>query len=143
MFKALGDPVRLRLLSLIASHPGGEACVCGTSPTFDVSQPTISHHLKDLRSAGPPGLRAAGHLGVLLGGSLGAAAAFVGPACRRPIRAGHSRCGAVTNTPTPVPTPEEVANPALHAGPVLAGVDRRGDGRRPTPGSLYRASVRP
>ena len=52
MFKALGDPVRLRLLSLIASHPGGQACVCEISSTFDVSQPTISHHLKLLRSAG-------------------------------------------------------------------------------------------
>ena len=52
MFKALGDPVRLRLVSLIASHPGGEACVCEISATFDVSQPTISHHLKLLRSAG-------------------------------------------------------------------------------------------
>ncbi|WP_407685627.1 ArsR/SmtB family transcription factor [Mycobacterium sp. HUMS_1102779] len=52
MFKALGDPVRLRLLSLIASHPGGEACVCEISTTFDVSQPTISHHLKLLRTAG-------------------------------------------------------------------------------------------
>jgi DNA-binding transcriptional ArsR family regulator len=52
MFKALGDPVRLRLLSLIASHPGGQACVCEISATFDVSQPTISHHLKLLRSAG-------------------------------------------------------------------------------------------
>jgi ArsR family transcriptional regulator, arsenate/arsenite/antimonite-responsive transcriptional repressor len=52
MFKALADPVRLRLLSLIAGHPGGEACVCEISATFDVSQPTISHHLKLLRSAG-------------------------------------------------------------------------------------------
>src|SRR6201997_3898250 len=52
MFKALGAPVRLRLLSLIASHPGGEACVCEISATFDVSQPTISHHLKMLRAAG-------------------------------------------------------------------------------------------
>lgn len=52
MFKALADPVRLRLLSLIASHPGGEACVCEISATFDVSQPTISHHLKLLRAAG-------------------------------------------------------------------------------------------
>ncbi|BBZ69438.1 ArsR/SmtB family transcription factor [Mycobacterium paraseoulense] len=52
MFKALGDPVRLRLLNLIASHPGGEACVCEISATFDLSQPTISHHLKLLRSAG-------------------------------------------------------------------------------------------
>jgi ArsR family transcriptional regulator, arsenate/arsenite/antimonite-responsive transcriptional repressor len=52
MFKALGDPVRLRLLSLIASHAGGEACVCDISGTFDLTQPTISHHLKILRSAG-------------------------------------------------------------------------------------------
>ncbi len=52
MFKALSDPVRLRLLSLVASHPGGQACVCEISQTFDVSQPTISHHLKALRSAG-------------------------------------------------------------------------------------------
>lgn len=52
IFKALGDPIRLRLLSLVASHPGGEACVCDISATFDLSQPTISHHLKVLRAAG-------------------------------------------------------------------------------------------
>lgn len=52
MFKALGDPARLRLLSLIASHAGGEACVCDISGTFDLTQPTISHHLKTLKSAG-------------------------------------------------------------------------------------------
>ncbi|NGP09557.1 helix-turn-helix transcriptional regulator [Rhodococcus sp. 14C212] len=52
MFKALGDPVRLRMLSLIASHEGGECCVCDISPSFDLSQPTISHHLKVLREAG-------------------------------------------------------------------------------------------
>jgi ArsR family transcriptional regulator len=52
VFKALSDPVRLRLLSLIASHAGGEACVCDLTPTFDVSEPTISHHLKVLRGAG-------------------------------------------------------------------------------------------
>lgn len=52
MFKAIGDPVRLRLLSLIASHSGGEACVCDISSPFELSQPTISHHLKVLRSAG-------------------------------------------------------------------------------------------
>jgi ArsR family transcriptional regulator, arsenate/arsenite/antimonite-responsive transcriptional repressor len=51
-FKALADPVRLRLLSLIASHEGGEACVCDLTGEFDVSQPTISHHLKVLREAG-------------------------------------------------------------------------------------------
>jgi len=52
MFKALGDPVRLRLLSLVASHARGEACVCEISPAFELSQPTISHHLKVLREAG-------------------------------------------------------------------------------------------
>jgi len=51
-FKALGDPVRLRLLSLIASHEGGEACVCDLTPQFGLTGPTISHHLKVLRSAG-------------------------------------------------------------------------------------------
>ncbi|MCF1594535.1 ArsR/SmtB family transcription factor [Streptomyces muensis] len=52
IFKALGDPVRLRLLSLIASRAGGEVCVCDLTPAFDLSQPTISHHLKLLRQAG-------------------------------------------------------------------------------------------
>ncbi|MEU5082352.1 MULTISPECIES: ArsR/SmtB family transcription factor [Streptomyces] len=52
VFKALGDPVRLRLLSMIASKAGGEVCVCDLTPAFDLSQPTISHHLKLLRQAG-------------------------------------------------------------------------------------------
>ena len=52
MFKALGDPVRLQLLSRVASHAGGEACVCDLSVGFDLTQPTISHHLKVLREAG-------------------------------------------------------------------------------------------
>ncbi len=51
-FKALGDPVRLRLLSLIAAMGGEEVCVCELTPAFDLSQPTISHHLKVLREAG-------------------------------------------------------------------------------------------
>ncbi|TDC36210.1 metalloregulator ArsR/SmtB family transcription factor [Micromonospora sp. KC213] len=50
MFKALGDPVRLRLMSMIASVP--EMCVCDLTPAFDLSGPTISHHLKVLREAG-------------------------------------------------------------------------------------------
>jgi ArsR family transcriptional regulator len=50
--KALADPVRLRLFSAIASHSGGEACVCDISGGIDVSQPTVSHHLKVLRAAG-------------------------------------------------------------------------------------------
>jgi ArsR family transcriptional regulator, arsenate/arsenite/antimonite-responsive transcriptional repressor len=52
LFRALGDPVRLRLLSLIACHEGGEACVCELTGAFELSAPTISHHLKVLREAG-------------------------------------------------------------------------------------------
>jgi ArsR family transcriptional regulator, arsenate/arsenite/antimonite-responsive transcriptional repressor len=51
-FKALGDPVRLQLLSMIASHAGGEVCVCDLTPAFELSGPTISHHLRVLREAG-------------------------------------------------------------------------------------------
>ena len=52
MLKAVADPARLRLLSLVLSHEGGEACVCDLLPFFDLSQPTISHHLKVLHDAG-------------------------------------------------------------------------------------------
>ena len=52
LLKALADPVRLRLLSLVASHQGGEACVCDLNDAFDLSQPTISHHLKVLHESG-------------------------------------------------------------------------------------------
>ena len=53
MFKALGDPIRLRLLSRITSAANGEICVCDlTGDDFDVSGPTISHHLNVLREAG-------------------------------------------------------------------------------------------
>ncbi|WIN00834.1 metalloregulator ArsR/SmtB family transcription factor [Actinoplanes oblitus] len=51
-FKALADPVRLQLMSMIASAPGGEVCVCDLTPAFEVSDSTISHHLKVLREAG-------------------------------------------------------------------------------------------
>ena len=50
MFKALGDPIRLRLAAMIASTP--EVCVCELTPAFEVSPPTISHHLRVLREAG-------------------------------------------------------------------------------------------
>ncbi|OBG19184.1 transcriptional regulator [Mycolicibacterium celeriflavum] len=50
--KALAEPVRLQLFSAIASHAGGEACVCDISAGLEVSQPTVSHHLKVLRDAG-------------------------------------------------------------------------------------------
>jgi ArsR family transcriptional regulator, arsenate/arsenite/antimonite-responsive transcriptional repressor len=52
LVKALADPVRLRLLSLIASHAGQEACVCDLNDAFELSQPTISHHLKLLHDSG-------------------------------------------------------------------------------------------
>ena len=52
LFKALGDPVRLRLLSMIASAGEGEICVCDLTGAFDLTGPTISHHLKVLREAG-------------------------------------------------------------------------------------------
>ena len=52
VFKALGDPVRIRLVSLIGAHQGGEVCVCDLTTAFELTQPTISHHLKVLRQAG-------------------------------------------------------------------------------------------
>jgi ArsR family transcriptional regulator, arsenate/arsenite/antimonite-responsive transcriptional repressor len=52
LLKALADPVRLRLMSMVLSHEGGEACVCDLNDAFDLSQPTISHHLKVLHDAG-------------------------------------------------------------------------------------------
>ena len=52
LLKAMADPVRLRLVSLVASHEGGEACVCDLVDAFELSQPTISHHLKVLHDTG-------------------------------------------------------------------------------------------
>ncbi|MGN9841387.1 ArsR/SmtB family transcription factor [Nonomuraea sp. H19] len=52
VFKALGDPVRLRIVSIVASHQGGEACVCDLTASFELAQPTISHHLKVLKDVG-------------------------------------------------------------------------------------------
>jgi len=51
-FKAVADPARLRLLSIIASHEGGEACACDLHEPVGLSQPTVSHHLKVLVRAG-------------------------------------------------------------------------------------------
>jgi ArsR family transcriptional regulator len=52
LLKALADPVRLRLVSIVAASEGGEACVCDLNDAFDLSQPTISHHLKVLHEVG-------------------------------------------------------------------------------------------
>ncbi|MCS5721817.1 metalloregulator ArsR/SmtB family transcription factor [Herbiconiux sp. CPCC 203407] len=51
-FKALGDPTRVRLLSLIAASEGGEACICDLTEPVGLSQPTVSHHMKQLVDAG-------------------------------------------------------------------------------------------
>ncbi|MFS0866370.1 ArsR/SmtB family transcription factor [Microbacterium sp. 179-B 1A2 NHS] len=51
-FKALGDPTRLRLLSLIAASDNGEACICDLTEPVGLSQPTVSHHMKSLVEAG-------------------------------------------------------------------------------------------
>ncbi len=52
VLKAVADPARLRLLSLVAAHEGGEACVCDLTEPLGLSQPTVSHHLKVLVDAG-------------------------------------------------------------------------------------------
>jgi ArsR family transcriptional regulator, arsenate/arsenite/antimonite-responsive transcriptional repressor len=52
--KALGDPVRLQLVDVLKKH-AGKVCVCELVPLFDLSQPTVSHHLKVLRQAGVVG----------------------------------------------------------------------------------------
>ena len=51
-FKALGDPTRVRLLSLIAASRDGEACICDLTEPVGLSQPTVSHHMKLLAEAG-------------------------------------------------------------------------------------------
>ncbi len=52
VFKALGDPTRVRLLSLIAASTGGEACACDLIEPVNLSQPTVSHHMRQLVDAG-------------------------------------------------------------------------------------------
>jgi ArsR family transcriptional regulator, arsenate/arsenite/antimonite-responsive transcriptional repressor len=52
LLKALAEPTRLRLLSMVAAHDGGEACVCDLTEPLGLTQPTISHHLKILVDAG-------------------------------------------------------------------------------------------
>ena len=63
--KALGDPIRLQLVDVLRKH-AGKVCVCELVPLFDLSQPTVSHHLKKLRDAGIVGSERAGPLGLLL-----------------------------------------------------------------------------
>ena len=79
MFKALGHPVRLQIVDLLSRFEG-QVCVCDVEGQFDLSQPTISHHLKILREAGLVAGRTARALGLLL------------PAPRRRIQAGRCCC---------------------------------------------------
>ena len=57
--KALGDPIRVQLVDVLRRH-AGKVCVCVLTPLFDVSQPTVSHHLKVLRDAGIVGVERRG-----------------------------------------------------------------------------------
>jgi ArsR family transcriptional regulator len=52
LLRALADPTRLRLVSMVAAHEGGEACVCDLTAPLGLTQPTVSHHLKILVDAG-------------------------------------------------------------------------------------------
>lgn len=52
VFKALGDPTRVRLVSIIAASEGGEMCICDLTEPVGLSQPTVSHHMKLLTEAG-------------------------------------------------------------------------------------------
>jgi ArsR family transcriptional regulator, arsenate/arsenite/antimonite-responsive transcriptional repressor len=57
--KALADPIRVQVVDVLSRH-AGEVCVCELEPLFDVSQPTLSHHLKKLRDAGVVGFERRG-----------------------------------------------------------------------------------
>jgi ArsR family transcriptional regulator len=59
MASALSDPIRVQLIDVLSSH-AGEVCVCELVPLFDVSQPTLSHHLRKLREAGIVGVEKRG-----------------------------------------------------------------------------------
>jgi DNA-binding transcriptional ArsR family regulator len=74
--KALAEPLRLRMLSAIATDPRGESCVCDLAELADVSQPTVSHHLKVLKeTVAAARFRTPRHLGLVLGSPLPSAAA--------------------------------------------------------------------
>ncbi|WP_345771140.1 ArsR/SmtB family transcription factor [Geodermatophilus normandii] len=96
VLKAVADPARLRLLSLVAAHEGGEACVCDLTEPLGLSQPTVSHHLKVLVDAG---LLTREKRGVwawfrLVPGALDALAAVLSTAGSRDAAPSSSRRGA-------------------------------------------------
>ena len=77
--KALADPARLRILSMVAAHDDGEACVCDLTEPLGLSQPTVSHHLKILVDAGFLSRSKRGTWAYyrIVPGSLGAASSFL------------------------------------------------------------------
>jgi ArsR family transcriptional regulator, arsenate/arsenite/antimonite-responsive transcriptional repressor len=81
LLKALADPVRLRLVSMVAAHPAGEACVCELTEPLGLTQPTVSHHLKVLVDAGilTRDKRGVWAYYALVPGTLGTLAAALGP----------------------------------------------------------------
>ncbi|MFN8217951.1 MAG: metalloregulator ArsR/SmtB family transcription factor [Solirubrobacterales bacterium] len=80
--KALGDPVRLQLVDVLRKH-AGRVCVCELVPLFDLSQPTVSHHLKKLRDAGIVGSERRGLWAYyyVLPEALSELARWLGPCC--------------------------------------------------------------
>ena len=82
LLKALADPTRLRLVSMVAAHEGGEACVCELTEPLGLTQPTISHHLKVLIDAGilTRDKRGVWAYYALVPGALDAVAALLSPA---------------------------------------------------------------
>ena len=127
VFKALGDPVRLRLLSLIASHSGGEACVCDLTGAFELSGPTICHHLKVLREAGLITGERRGTWVYYRVEPQRAAAAF---RCADPGGRPGDRGGARVSTQDLTAPAEERGGrgETVDPGPVPAGLDPGGDG---------------
>jgi ArsR family transcriptional regulator len=89
ILKALADPVRLRLVSMVAAHENSEACVCELTEPIGLSQPTISHHLKILVDAGifTRDKRSIWNYYTLVPSTLGALAALLAPTAPEPADA--------------------------------------------------------
>lgn len=112
LFKALGDPARVRLLATIATSATGEVCICDLTGPFDLTQPTLSHHLRTLTTAGLVAREQRGRWAYF---SLTPDARdLVGAAVRAALPAGETPSGTdpdpATGTPqTPAATPETLS----------------------------------
>ena len=131
--KALGDPVRLQLVDVLRKH-AGKVCVCELVPLFDLSQPTVSHHLKVLREAGIVGSERQGLVGLLLRRARGVEGvvrmaeleACCSPVARVPARLGAG--GSTARLPAALAScavgaagPASLLRPSEAAGGVAAG----------------------